>query len=186
MIFSVDRVRLFLRGRPGKRRLLSAGRFAHDGRDEREPARSQAQNSALEPEFREAFLRVLRSGHFILGPEVEKFEKSLAEFTGAKHALGVSSGTDAILVALMALGIGPGDEVLCPSFTFFATAGLCVAGGGETGVRRFMPGLFQSRPARRGATDHGADRGRSCRCIFSGRRRRWTAFWRWRGSTSCG
>jgi dTDP-4-amino-4,6-dideoxygalactose transaminase len=84
------------------------------------------QNSALEPELHEAFLRVLRSGHFILGPEVDRFEKSLADFCGAKHALGVSSGTDAILVALMALGIGPGDEVLCPSFTFFATAG-CVA-----------------------------------------------------------
>jgi dTDP-4-amino-4,6-dideoxygalactose transaminase len=69
---------------------------------------------------------VLRSGHFILGPEVDRFERSIAEFTGTKHALGVSSGTDAILVALMALGIGPGDEVLCPSFTFFATAG-CVA-----------------------------------------------------------
>jgi dTDP-4-amino-4,6-dideoxygalactose transaminase len=86
----------------------------------------KAQNGALEPELQEAFLRVLRSGHFILGPEVERFERALAEFTGAKHALGVSSGTDAILVALMALGIGPGDEVVCPSFTFFATAG-CVA-----------------------------------------------------------
>ena len=83
----------------------------------------KAQNNALEPELREAFLRVLHSGHFILGPEVERFERALAEFTGAKHALGVSSGTDAILVALMALGIGPGDEVLCPTFTFFATAG---------------------------------------------------------------
>jgi dTDP-4-amino-4,6-dideoxygalactose transaminase len=86
----------------------------------------KAQNAALEPELREAFLRVVRSGHFILGPEVERFEQALAAFTGARHALGVSSGTDAILLALMALGIGPGDEVLCPSFTFFATAG-CVA-----------------------------------------------------------
>jgi len=86
----------------------------------------KTQNGALEPELREAFLRVLRSGHFILGPEVEKFERALTEFTGAKYALGVSSGTDAILVALMALEIKPGDEVLCPSFTFFATAG-CVA-----------------------------------------------------------
>ncbi len=91
------------------------------------------QNGALEAELREAFLRVLRSGHFILGPEVEKFERALAEFTGAKHALGVSSGTDAILLALMALGIGPGDEVLCPTFTFFATAG-CVARVGATQV----------------------------------------------------
>jgi dTDP-4-amino-4,6-dideoxygalactose transaminase len=86
----------------------------------------KAQNRALEPELQEAFLRVVRSGHFILGPEVDRFERSLAEFTGAKHALGLSSGTDAIILALMALGIGPGDEVLCPSFTFFATAG-CVA-----------------------------------------------------------
>jgi dTDP-4-amino-4,6-dideoxygalactose transaminase len=84
------------------------------------------QNAALEPELQEAFMRVLRSGHFILGPEVERFERALADFTGARHALGVSSGTDAILLALMALDIGPGDEVLCPSFTFFATAG-CVA-----------------------------------------------------------
>jgi len=86
----------------------------------------KAQNGALEPELQEAFLRVLRSGYFILGPEVEKFERALAEFTGAKYALGISSGTDALLLALMALDIGPGDEVLCPSFTFFATAG-CVS-----------------------------------------------------------
>src|SRR5271170_2047877 len=84
------------------------------------------QHVALEAELLAAFTRVLRSGHFILGSEVDRFECALAEFTGVKHALGVSSGTDAILVALMALGIGPGDEVLCPSFTFFATAG-CVA-----------------------------------------------------------
>lgn len=84
------------------------------------------QNAALEPELEAAFLRVLRSGHFILGPEVDKFERALADFTSAKHALGLSSGTDAILLALMALGLGPGDEVLCPTFTFFATAG-CVA-----------------------------------------------------------
>ena len=71
----------------------------------------KAQNSALEPELQEAFLRVLHSGQFILGPEVEKFEKALAEFTGAKYALAVSSGTDAILLALMTLGIGPGDKI---------------------------------------------------------------------------
>lgn len=113
--------------------LPRGGEFAHDAAMNVSLFDLKAQNSALEPELHEAFLRVLHSGHFILGPEVEKFERALAEFTGAKHALGVSSGTDAILLALMALGIGPGDEVLCPTFTFFATAG-CVARVGATPV----------------------------------------------------
>jgi dTDP-4-amino-4,6-dideoxygalactose transaminase len=93
----------------------------------------KAQNGALDAELKAAFERVLHSGHFILGPEVDQFERSLAEFVGTRHALGVSSGTDALLLALMALGIGPGDEVLCPSFTFFATAG-CVSRVGATPV----------------------------------------------------
>jgi dTDP-4-amino-4,6-dideoxygalactose transaminase len=94
---------------------------------------SKAQNGALEWELKAAFERVLRSGGFILGPEVEKLERELARMNRAKHVLGVSSGTDALLLALMALGLGPGDEVLCPSFTFFATAG-CVARVGATPV----------------------------------------------------
>lgn len=91
------------------------------------------QNAALHPQLVAAFERVLRSGHFILGAEVEAFEKEAAQFLGAKHAISVSSGTDAILVALMALDLGPGDEVICPSFTFFATAG-CIARTGATPV----------------------------------------------------
>jgi dTDP-4-amino-4,6-dideoxygalactose transaminase len=91
------------------------------------------QNAALHDELLAACERVLRSGHFILGSEVELFEREAAAFLGAKHAIAVSSGTDAILVALMALGLGPGDEVICPAFTFFATAG-CIARLGATPV----------------------------------------------------
>jgi dTDP-4-amino-4,6-dideoxygalactose transaminase len=82
-----------------------------------------AQNHPLESELQAAFTLVLKHGRFIMGPEMEVFEKEISEMTGAKHALAVSSGTDALLLALMALHIQPGDEVLCPAFTFFATAG---------------------------------------------------------------
>jgi dTDP-4-amino-4,6-dideoxygalactose transaminase len=81
------------------------------------------QNRALEPQFEAVFREVLRSNQFIMGPRLEAFEKDCAAFLGVKHALGVSSGTDALLLALMALDVGEGDEVLLPSFTFFATAG---------------------------------------------------------------
>jgi dTDP-4-amino-4,6-dideoxygalactose transaminase len=86
----------------------------------------QRQNRPIESEILTAFHRVLRSGRFILGSEVEQFERDAAALAGVRFGIGMSSGTDAILVALMALGIGPGDEVVCPSFTFFATAG-CIA-----------------------------------------------------------
>lgn len=91
------------------------------------------QNLALHTELAAAFERVLQSGHFIQGPEVESLEREIGAFIGARHVVAVSSGTDAILVTLMALGIGPGDEVICPSFTFFATAG-CIARTGATPV----------------------------------------------------
>ena len=93
----------------------------------------KAQHQVIEPELRAAFDRVLRSGHFILGPEVQEFERQIAEFVEVRHAIGVSSGTDAILLALMSLEIGLGDEVICPAFTFFATAG-CIARTGAKPV----------------------------------------------------
>lgn len=92
-----------------------------------------AQNHPLEAEFNEAFSRVFKSGQFIMGEEVTRLESELSALTESRHCIGVSSGTDAILLALMALDIGPGDEVLVPTFTFFATAG-CVSRVGATPV----------------------------------------------------
>ena len=82
-------------------------------------------SSALNPlreELRGAVDRVLDSGHYILGPEVEAFEREFAAYCGAEHAVGVANGTEALTVALRAMGVGPGDEVLVPSFTFYASA----------------------------------------------------------------
>jgi dTDP-4-amino-4,6-dideoxygalactose transaminase len=81
------------------------------------------QNAPLHGALHDALDGVITSGHFILGAEVDGFEKELAASLGAAHAVGVSSGTDALLVALMALGVGTGDEVVTTPFSFFATAG---------------------------------------------------------------
>lgn len=81
------------------------------------------QYKALQPQIDAAVLKVLASGQVILGPEVAAFERELADYCGAKFALGCGSGTDALLLALAGLDIGPGDEVILPPFTFFATLG---------------------------------------------------------------
>ena len=79
-------------------------------------------NRPLRDEFLEAIARVVDSGRFLHGPEVKQLEDSVAQLTGAKHAIACASGSDALLLALTVLGVGPGDEVIVPSFTFFATA----------------------------------------------------------------
>lgn len=84
------------------------------------------QNHELHEECLAAFERVLKSSAYVLGKEVSDFERAVARYSGSTHAIGISSGTDALLVAMMALDIGPGDEVLVPSFTFFGTAGSIV------------------------------------------------------------
>ena len=76
----------------------------------------------LRAEIDAAVARVLDHGAFILGPEVETFEREFASYCGVKHAVGVANGTDALTIALRALGVGPGDEVVVPSFTFYASA----------------------------------------------------------------
>jgi len=82
------------------------------------------QYQSLKKELDDAILRVAESQYFILGPEVEKMEKEFCEYLNCKHAIGVSSGTDALLLALMAIDIEPGDEVIVPTYSFFATAGV--------------------------------------------------------------
>ncbi len=82
----------------------------------------KAQYAPLIPELEERFSAVLESGRFIFGPEVEAFEREAAAFLGVPHAIGVANGTDALVLSLEALGIGHGDEVICPAFTFYATA----------------------------------------------------------------
>jgi dTDP-4-amino-4,6-dideoxygalactose transaminase len=76
----------------------------------------------LHDELRGAVNRVLDSGHYILGPEVSAFEQEFAAYCGAAHAVGVANGTEAITIALRAMGVGPGDEVVVPSFSFYASA----------------------------------------------------------------
>jgi dTDP-4-amino-4,6-dideoxygalactose transaminase len=82
----------------------------------------KGQYAPLIPELQEAFSRILESGQFIFGPEVEAFEREAAQLLGAEDAVSCANGTDALVLVLDAMEIGPGDEVICPSFTFYATA----------------------------------------------------------------
>ncbi len=93
----------------------------------------KAQYATIRGDVAAALERVIESQHFILGPEVEALEREVSAYSGVAHSVGVSSGTDAILLALMALGIGPGDEIITTPYTFIATCS-CIARLGATAV----------------------------------------------------
>jgi dTDP-4-amino-4,6-dideoxygalactose transaminase len=105
-----------------------------------------AQHRPLRAQILEAVARVVDSGRFVLGPEVERFEAALAAAIGARHVVGVSSGTDALLAVLMALGIGPGDRVVTTAFSFFATAGAIARLGARPVFADIEPDSFNLDP----------------------------------------
>jgi dTDP-4-amino-4,6-dideoxygalactose transaminase len=108
----------------------------------------RAQHDEIRAEIREAVERVIESQQFILGPEVEQFERRLAEYCGVGHAIGCASGSDALLLALKAIDIGPGDEVITTPYTFFATAGAIIQAGARPVFADIEPVSFNLDPAR--------------------------------------
>jgi len=107
-----------------------------------------AQYAPLRNEIRKVVDEVFDQQALILGPYVERFEKNLAAYCGAKHAIGVSSGTDALLCSLMGIDLKAGDEVLCPTFTFFATAGSIARLGAKPVFIDIEPKTFNIDPAK--------------------------------------
>jgi UDP-2-acetamido-2-deoxy-ribo-hexuluronate aminotransferase len=111
-----------------------------------------AQQDRLRVKIGEAIARVLAHGQYVLGPEVEELEERLAAHCGAAHCIGVGNGTDALQIALMALGIGPGDEVIMPSFSYIATAEAAAVLGAKPVYVDIDPITYTIDPAAIGAS----------------------------------
>ncbi len=129
----------------------------------------RAQYHPLRETIEAAIREVCESQHFVMGPKVVELEERIAAYSQAEHGIGVSSGTDALLVALMALDIGPGDEVITSTFTFFATGGVIARLGARPVFCDIDPETWNLDPAsvreflhiplrtRRGRADQQAD-----------------------------
>lgn len=100
------------------------------------------QNASLREETQAAIAEVCDAGSFVKGPACRALESAVADYCGVEHAVGCASGSDALLLPLMALGVGPGDEVIVPSFTFFATAGTVARLGAKPVFADILPDTF--------------------------------------------
>ncbi len=107
----------------------------------------RAQYEPLIPELKDAFARTLDSGRFIFGPEVESFEREAADLLGVQETVSCANGTDAIVLVLDAMEIGPGDEVICPAFTFYATAEAIARRGATPVFAEIDPATLNLDPA---------------------------------------
>ncbi len=125
----------------------------------------QAQLSYLEDDLIAAVTRVIKSTRYIQGPEVESLEQEIAEYSGAAYGIGVTSGTDALLVCLMGLGIGPGDKVLTSSYSFFATMGVILRLGAIPVFADIDPVSFNIDPLKIGEL-LAADKERKIKAII--------------------
>ena len=105
------------------------------------------QNAPLRQEIDLAISKVIDSGAFVHGPACRELESAIADYCGTKHAVGCASGSDALLLALMVLGVGPGDEVIVPSFTFFASASAVQRLGAKPVFADILPDTFNIDPA---------------------------------------
>src|SRR5688572_4079190 len=105
------------------------------------------ENRRLRQQIDAAIAEVCESGAFVHGPACAKFEAAMARYCGAEHAIGCASGSDALLLALVVLGVGPGDEVIVPSFTFFATASAVWRLGARPVFADIVPETFNLDPA---------------------------------------
>ena len=107
-----------------------------------------AQRQRLGQPLEDAILKVVRSGAYVMGPEIAELEAALCDFGGAPHALTCGSGTEALILPLMAWGIGPGDAVFCPSFTFAATAEVMPLVGASPVFEDVLPDTYNLDPAK--------------------------------------